>query len=93
MSKNVGLAQVCPVLGKTYLGTKHDFEIWAFKVFFSLNKKNTPQNGFQMPRPEYQNWKEYTGHSSQDQVSSTAFVGLKNELVALSLDIKHFEHY
>ena len=35
-----------PFLGKTNLGAKHDFEIWAFKVFFSLYTKNTPKNGF-----------------------------------------------
>ena len=33
---------LCPVLGKTYLGAKRDFEIWAFKVFFSLDTKSTP---------------------------------------------------
>ena len=31
----------CTVLGKSHLGAKRDFEIWAFKVF-SLDKKNTP---------------------------------------------------
>ena len=34
--------EVCPVLAISYLGAKHDFEIWAFKVFFSLDKKSTP---------------------------------------------------
>ena len=32
---------ICSVLGKTHLGAKCDFEIWAFKVF-SLDMKNTP---------------------------------------------------
>ena len=31
--------ELCPVLGKTYLGAKHDFEIWAFKVFFFGQEK------------------------------------------------------
>ena len=34
--------QYCSVLAISDLGAKHDFEIWAIKVFFSLDKKNTP---------------------------------------------------
>ena len=34
--------EICSVLAISYLGAKHDFEIWAFEVFFSLDKKNTP---------------------------------------------------
>ena len=33
--------ECCPVLDKTYIGEKCDFEIWAFQ-FFSLDKKSTP---------------------------------------------------
>ena len=29
----------CPLLDKTYLGAKRDFEIWAFKVFFLWTPK------------------------------------------------------
>ena len=29
------------VLAISYLGAKHDFEIWAFKGFLSLDMKNT----------------------------------------------------
>ena len=31
--------KVCSVLGKCHLGAKRDFEIWAFKFFFSLDAK------------------------------------------------------
>ena len=34
--------QLCPVLGKTYLGAKRDFEIWAFKVFFFFGQEKHP---------------------------------------------------
>ena len=30
----------CSVLDKTHLGAKHDFEIWAFKVFFFGHQKH-----------------------------------------------------
>ena len=33
---------LCPILAISYIGAEHDFEIWAFKVFFSLDKKSTP---------------------------------------------------
>ena len=33
------LLQFCSVLAISYLGAKHDFEIWAFKVFCSLKKE------------------------------------------------------
>ena len=32
----------CPVLGKTHLGAKHVFDLWALKVFYCLDKKSTP---------------------------------------------------
>ena len=73
----------CSVLDKSHLGAKRDFEIWVLKVFFSLDTKSTPQNGFQRLRPEYQNWKEYTGDSSQGM--SQALVplwGSENEVLA-----------
>ena len=76
----------CSVLGKSHQGAKRDFETWALKVFFSLDTKSTPQNGFQRLRPEYQNGSEYTGDSSQGM--SQALVplwGSKNEVVAPKL--------
>ena len=30
---------ICSVLAISYLGAKHDFEIWAFKVFFLWTRK------------------------------------------------------
>ena len=30
---------ICSVLGKSHLGAKRDFEIWAFKVFFLWTRK------------------------------------------------------
>ena len=73
----------CSVLGKSHLGAKRDFEIWAFKVFFSLDTKSTPQNGFQMPRPENQKCKEQTGDSSQGvRYPLVPLLGSKNEVVA-----------
>ena len=33
------------VLAKTYLGAIHDFEIWAFKVFFLWTRKKSPKEG------------------------------------------------
>ena len=35
-------SQGCPVLDKSHLCAKRDFEIWAFKVLFSLDTKSTP---------------------------------------------------
>ena len=35
----VFLVQFCSVLAISYLGAKHDFEIWAFKVFFLWTRK------------------------------------------------------
>ena len=32
--------QVCSVLAISYLGAKHDVEIWAFKVFFFGQEKH-----------------------------------------------------
>ena len=31
--------QICSVLAISYLGAKHDFEIWAFEVFFLWTRK------------------------------------------------------
>ena len=31
--------QFCSVLAISYLGAKHDFEIWAFEVFFLWTRK------------------------------------------------------
>ena len=31
---------ICSVLGKSHLGAKHDFEIWAFEVFFFGQEKH-----------------------------------------------------
>ena len=32
-------------LEKSHIGAKGDFEIWAFKVFFSLDQKKGPKEG------------------------------------------------
>ena len=39
--KSLVTISICPALGKAYLGATRDFEIWAFKLFYSLDK-STP---------------------------------------------------
>ena len=39
LEKNMQKILLCSVLAISYLGAKHDFEIWAFKVFFLWTRK------------------------------------------------------
>ena len=36
------ISHFCRVLGISEIGAKCDFEIWGFKGFLSLDKKNSP---------------------------------------------------
>ena len=56
--------QYCSVLAISYLGAKHDSEIWAFKVFFFFGQEKHPLEWL-LEAQTYQNWKQYTGDSSQ----------------------------
>ena len=48
------LKQLCGagVLEKSHIGAKSDFEIWAFKGFFSLDQKKGPKEGFYVATPK-----------------------------------------
>ena len=39
LEKNMQKILLCSVLAISYLGANHDFEIWAFKVFFLWTRK------------------------------------------------------
>ena len=39
MNVDTVVGPLCSVLGKSHLGAKRDFEIWAFKVFFLWTPK------------------------------------------------------
>ena len=45
VESEVKKGQICSVLEKSPFGAKSDFELWAFKVFVSLDQKKSPKEG------------------------------------------------
>ena len=53
----------CSVLEKSHIGAKSDFEIWAFKVSFSLDQKKSPKESLEVATPENLKGKKYIRQS------------------------------